>query len=86
MALQKTLKKTIAGYEGELIAENVEFVVRSVTGEKFNAVAVVKGVANGVEVYSKPHSFTPDMDGPNFIKQAYQHLKTLPEFEGAVDC
>lgn len=24
-------------------------------------------------------------DGDNFIAQAYEHLKTLPEFEGAVD-
>jgi hypothetical protein len=27
-----------------------------------------------------------DLDGANPIKQAYEHLKTLPEFEGAVDC
>jgi len=26
------------------------------------------------------------LDGPNPIKQAYEHLKTLPEFEGAEDC
>jgi hypothetical protein len=31
-------------------------------------------------------SITPDLDGPNFIKQAYEHLKTLPEFADAVDC
>lgn len=30
-------------------------------------------------------SFTPDMDGGNFIAQAYTHLKTLPEFSGATD-
>jgi len=30
--------------------------------------------------------FVPDMSGPNFIAQAYNHLKTLPEFAGAVDC
>ena len=27
-----------------------------------------------------------DIEGVNPIKQAYEHLKTLPEFEGAVDC
>jgi len=32
------------------------------------------------------YQFTPDMNGPNFIKQAYLHLKTLPEFAGAEDC
>jgi hypothetical protein len=30
--------------------------------------------------------FIPDMDGGNFIAQAYEHLKTLPEFAGAADC
>lgn len=26
-----------------------------------------------------------DLDGPNPLAQAYEHLKTLPEFAGAVD-
>ena len=26
------------------------------------------------------------LDGPNPIKQAYLHLKTLPEFADAIDC
>jgi hypothetical protein len=34
----------------------------------------------------KQFVFAPNLDGPNFIKQAYEHLKTLPEFDGAVDC
>jgi len=27
-----------------------------------------------------------DLEGPNPIKQAYLHLKSLPEFADAVDC
>jgi hypothetical protein len=27
-----------------------------------------------------------DLNGSNPIKQAYEHLKTLPEFAGAIDC
>jgi hypothetical protein len=27
-----------------------------------------------------------DTDAPNFIKQAYEYLKTLPEFENSEDC
>jgi hypothetical protein len=27
-----------------------------------------------------------DIAGANPIKQAYEHLKTLPEFDGATDC
>lgn len=27
-----------------------------------------------------------DLNGPNYIKQAYLHLKTLPEYSDAQDC
>jgi hypothetical protein len=27
-----------------------------------------------------------DIDGENPVRQAYLHLKTLPEFAGATDC
>jgi hypothetical protein len=37
-------------------------------------------------VQKKSVNFVPDMEGGNFIKQAYQFLKTLPEFSDAVDC
>jgi hypothetical protein len=32
------------------------------------------------------HGCPYDIEGDNPIKQAYEHLKTLPEFEGAIDC
>jgi hypothetical protein len=35
---------------------------------------------------SKNYKFQPDLGGANFLAQAYGHLKTLPEFAGAVDC
>ena len=31
-------------------------------------------------------NFSLDLEGPNPIKQAYLHLKTLPEFANATDC
>ena len=31
-------------------------------------------------------NFVPNLEGQNFIAQAYEHLKTLPEFAGAEDC
>ena len=37
-------------------------------------------------VDNKNYLFTPSLDGKNFIAQAYDHLKTLPEFAGAIDC
>lgn len=36
----------------------------------------------------KSYSFVPAVDGnsANFIAQAYEHLKTLDEYAGAVNC
>jgi hypothetical protein len=42
--------------------------------------------ANTEMIDSKSHSCAYDLEGANPIKQAYEHLKTLPEFEGATDC
>jgi hypothetical protein len=33
-----------------------------------------------------PYECVYDMSGQNPIKQAYEHLKTLPEFAGAENC
>jgi len=42
---------------------------------------------DGTEIVSvKSYGFVPNMDGKNFIAQAYDYLKTLPEFAGATDC
>lgn len=45
-----------------------------------------KDSSTGSIVADDVYDFTPDMDGPNFIKQAYLHLKKLPEFANAEDC
>jgi hypothetical protein len=42
--------------------------------------------ANELLIERKSFSFIPNLDGANFIKQGYEHLKTLPEFAGATDC
>lgn len=85
MALTKQLVKTIPGFTGELTTE-AYFKVSSLSGDKHGMSALVTGVVAGNQVYASEHLFVPDLAGPNFIKQAYEHLKTLPEFEGAVDC
>lgn len=43
-------------------------------------------VANKKELEYFDFPFAPDMTGENFIRQAYLHLKTLPEFADAEDC
>jgi hypothetical protein len=45
-----------------------------------------KDDAEGEEFQAGAYTFKPSMDDGNFIKQAYDHLKTLPEFAGAEDC
>ena len=63
--------------------------VQHVAGTKHSVAATVAFLqGNGAgELYkSNSYSFTPNMDSANFIAQAYEHLKTLPEFAGATDC
>jgi hypothetical protein len=67
---------------------NTYVKVDSVQGSKDAASMVVsfKNTNTG-EVFShKSYKFIPAMDSKNFIAQAYEHLKTLPEFAGAIDC
>lgn len=87
MALSKALSKTILGFSGELVAQGVYFRISSITGDKFGMTATVIGISDGAQVYIQDHVFEPDLDSSdNFIKQAYLHLKTLPEFADATDC
>jgi hypothetical protein len=63
--------------------------IKRITGDKNNLlmdVVFTKDNAQGEFVHSFSCSFAPSLDGANFIKQGYEHLKTLPEFAGAKDC
>jgi mannose/fructose-specific phosphotransferase system component IIA len=63
---------------------------------RVETVSLVKSFAQArVSIYAdtaKPFiqsdqvSFLVDLKGPNPIKQAYQFLKSLPEFSDAIDC
>lgn len=59
--------------------------VAKMTGDKNKQICYVH-LIDGEGIIQQQYEFVPDMDGPNFIKQAYLYLKTLPEFAGAVDC
>lgn len=68
---------------------NAHCRVTSISGGKNGmSVACELRVSNGSgELIDVLHSsFIPSLDGDNFIRQAYMHLKTLPEFSGATDC
>jgi hypothetical protein len=61
--------------------------VQNIFGDKNNVNATVIFIDDNIK-FSKTYSFLASVaDGaPNFIKQAYEYLKTLPEFENSEDC
>jgi hypothetical protein len=59
--------------------------VESVRSDKTQMSASVKIQSDSNSFY-KEYLVPVNLDGKNFIAQAYEHLKTLPEFAGATDC
>jgi hypothetical protein len=87
MALQKTIVvKT--DFDQEVIIQNAYIRVDSISGGKENLSILVNSYKDKTLAPVKTNRFLyqPAMDGANFIAQAYDHLKTLPEFSGATDC
>jgi autotransporter translocation and assembly factor TamB len=68
-------------------AINAELYVKVnlVEASKESGVAHLLISANG-SAQMQSQNFKINLDGKNFIAQAYDHLKTLPEFAGATDC
>jgi hypothetical protein len=84
MALAKTVE-TVHGFQAVNAYHRVEAVkLESKTAMSFNI--------RSYTAMDKPFfvesvlSCAYAIDGENPIKQAYAHLKTLPEFTGATDC
>jgi hypothetical protein len=61
--------------------------ITNLTGDKVDGRVTVECVGDNCKIV-KQHfvEFSTEDGAPNFIRQAYLHLKTLPEFEGATDC
>lgn len=57
------------------------------TKEKMNMVVDILNQDKTIFVKNNFYAFTPTLDdsSDNFIKQGYAYLKTLPEYEGAID-
>lgn len=95
MALKKTISvigRNILSTEfgaidtGEITVEIHAYIkVENCGGSKDQASCLVS-FSSEEKKFSRTYVFQPSMSGENFIAQAYEHLKTLPEFEGAVDC
>jgi hypothetical protein len=88
MALRKTVKKTIEGFSGTLFCEDAYWKVTDIVGTKTNIKFCVCAFSGQTQIDVATYAFTPSVEegASNFIKQAYEHLKTLSEFADAEDC
>jgi len=85
MALLKNVTRTALG--SDVILPNCYIKVDEVSGNKDKVQILVAFIINDEVVDTTRVSFAPSVadSSDNFIKQAYEHLKTLPEFLGATD-
>jgi len=86
MALSKNI--SINAFGRTLNFDNAYIKVSNLNGTKEQIDVKVCSFSNkdGELLETQYARFAPDMDGDNFIKQAYLYLKTLPNFVGATDC
>jgi hypothetical protein len=82
MALQQTLSHL------DFSLPNAYLKVSTYTGNKYvlSFNLDVKATQESNPLTTKIYSCQYNFDGSNPIKQAYEHLKSLPEFADAVDC
>jgi len=86
MALSKEISIDVFGKN--VAFQNAYIKVAHISGSKDSVVATVNmmNAKDGQIIKQNDYEFTPSMNGNNFIAQAYEHLKTLPEFADATDC
>jgi hypothetical protein len=83
------LKKTIQSNFGIEIPSAYHRVGRIEIFKKSEMAFIVSAFANDQidsPVQTKQYACAYDLAGQNALAQAYEHLKTLPEFTGAIDC
>jgi hypothetical protein len=87
MALQKNIKLT-DNFGIEIEFPNSYIKVEQIVCTKNNMTIYhnSKKSSEGNTIVSNVINCDYDINGENPIKQAYLHLKTLPEFADAVDC
>ena len=86
MALSKNF--TLQAYNQDVVVPNAYLKVTHLSGNKESMQAIISIFTekDGVVLSKFDTSFTPDLNVNNFIAQAYEHAKTLPEFSSAVNC
>ena len=86
MALAKNI--SVKAFGKVFSFENAYHKVDGIFGSKesLNFKLVAKTSKDGEILKSDSYVFVPNLDGKNFIAQAYDYLKSLPEFSSAIDC
>jgi hypothetical protein len=84
MALKKTIS-TVYGFNVADAYHRIENVTLN-GKDKLNFNVRIYTVADKPFFAENVMSCDYDLNGANPIAQAYEYLKTLPEFAGAVDC
>jgi len=86
MALTKDAVFEKNGFSGKLVAKNAYWKIDKISGNKESITFEIRAIVDGEIVAKFNSAIVPKLNSSNFIAQAYDHLKTLPEFAGAVDC
>ena len=87
MALTKTYE-AVTNLGTQASFPNAYIKIAKIIGDKTTLEANVDFYTeqHGFLIKTEYSKFSPVLEGDNFIKQAYLHLKTLPEFADAIDC
>ena len=87
MALSKTVTAQAFGQSVDVPDTYIKVTSVSATKDAANAYVTIY-CADRTTIVSQPqYTFTPSVaeDSTNFIKQAYEYLKALPDFSGATN-
>jgi hypothetical protein len=92
MALEIDFKHTPIGFSSPAILRNAYVRIDSINGTKNKLFMTVGFYSKSNDLMLVAHQnlyeFCPNVndDSQNFIKQGYDYLKTLSEFQSAIDC
>lgn len=97
MALKQNINKSFPAF---VLANNKNVYIgnQDIIGDAYIKIESTEGTKDKISFivvflldnpklrFEEKHYFTPNLEGDNFIKQAYLYLKSLPEYADAVDC
>jgi hypothetical protein len=90
MALKKDIQFTPNGFDSAAFLKNAYIKIDTISGNKntleINVIIYSEKNDEKLPVQATKYAFAPSLNDKNFIAQAYEYLKTLPEFANTVDC